>query len=123
VERCAPLEVQGIDPSEGQLAFARKRPAARIAKLSRGDAMALPFPPDTFDAATMALVISFVPDPIKGVAEMVRVIRPGGSMRLKPGKSQSKEHSMILRISGRPVCWRRVPSLQSLQWRLKISKC
>jgi ubiquinone/menaquinone biosynthesis C-methylase UbiE len=80
VERCSPLEVQGIDPSEGQLAFARKRPAARIAKFSRGDAMALPFPPDTFDAATMALVISFVPDPIKGVAEMVRVVRSGGTV-------------------------------------------
>ena len=40
VERCAPVEVQGIDPSEGQLAFARSRPAARIAKFSRGDALA-----------------------------------------------------------------------------------
>jgi ubiquinone/menaquinone biosynthesis C-methylase UbiE len=39
--------------------------------------MALPFPADTFDAATMALVISFVPEPIKGVAEMTRVVRPG----------------------------------------------
>ena len=28
VERCAPAEVQGIDPSEAQLAFARTRPAA-----------------------------------------------------------------------------------------------
>src|SRR5215470_11513305 len=59
-------------------AFARKRPAARIAKFSHGDAMALPFPADAFDAATMALVISFVPEPIKGVAEMTRVVRPGG---------------------------------------------
>jgi ubiquinone/menaquinone biosynthesis C-methylase UbiE len=78
VERCAPAEVQGIDPSEGQLAFARKRPAARIAKFSHGDATALPFPAGTFDAATMALVIYFVPDPAKGVAEMARVVRPGG---------------------------------------------
>jgi ubiquinone/menaquinone biosynthesis C-methylase UbiE len=78
VERCAPAEVQGIDPSEGQLAFAHKRPAPRVAKFNRGDAMSLPFPTDTFDAATMALVISFVPDPLKGVAEMVRVVRPGG---------------------------------------------
>ena len=44
VERCAPVEVQGIDPSEGQLAFARTRPAARVAEFRQGDAMALPFP-------------------------------------------------------------------------------
>jgi ubiquinone/menaquinone biosynthesis C-methylase UbiE len=78
IERCAPTLVNGIDPSEAQLDFARKRPAARRAKFDRGDAMALPFPADAFDAATMALVIFFVPDPAKGVAEMARVVRPGG---------------------------------------------
>jgi ubiquinone/menaquinone biosynthesis C-methylase UbiE len=78
IERCAPCEIQGVDPSEGQLAFARTRPAARLAKFDRGDAMALPFSAATFDAAAMALVILFVPDPAKGVAEMVRVVRPGG---------------------------------------------
>ena len=35
VERCAPAEVQGIDPSEAQLAFARARPAARVANFAR----------------------------------------------------------------------------------------
>ncbi|MGC1950900.1 MAG: class I SAM-dependent methyltransferase, partial [Pseudolabrys sp.] len=45
-----------------------------------GDAMALPFPADTFDVAIMALVIFFVPDPAKGVAEMTRVARPGGAV-------------------------------------------
>ena len=40
--------------------------------------MALPFPDDRFDAAVMALVIFFVPEPAKGLAEMVRVVRPGG---------------------------------------------
>src|SRR6516225_6001474 len=80
VERCAPAEVQGIDPSEGQLAFAQKRPAARVATFSRGDAISLPFPADTFDAATMALVIYFTPEPIKGVVEMARVVRPGGTV-------------------------------------------
>src|SRR5262249_2214410 len=78
VERCAPTFVNGIDPSEAQLDFARKRLAARRAKFDRGDAMALPFSVDAFDAATMALVIFFVPDPAKGVAEMARVVRPGG---------------------------------------------
>jgi SAM-dependent methyltransferase len=78
VERCGPVEVQGIDPSEGQLAFARTRPAARLAEFLQGDAMALPFPASRFDAAVMALVLVFVPDPAKGVAEMVRVVSPGG---------------------------------------------
>ena len=76
VQRCAPAEVQGIDPSEAQLAFARARPAARGAAFHQGDAMALPFPQDRFDAAVMALVIFFVPDPARGVAEMVRVVCP-----------------------------------------------
>src|SRR5260370_793074 len=44
VQRCAPAEIRGIDPSEAQLAFARARPAARGAAFHQGDAMALPFP-------------------------------------------------------------------------------
>src|SRR4051812_48104700 len=80
VERCAPRSVDGIDPSEAQLAYARTRPAARVAHFRRGDAMAQPFPDDTFDAAVMPLVIFFVPEPAKGVAEMARVVCPGGSV-------------------------------------------
>ena len=80
VERCAPAEVQGIDPSEGQLAFARTRSTSRVAEFRQGDAMALPFPADRFDAAVMALVLIFVPDPAKGIAEMARVVRPGGTV-------------------------------------------
>jgi SAM-dependent methyltransferase len=77
-ERCSPLEVQGIDPSEGQLAYARTRAAASVATFQTGDAMALPFPAETFDAAVMALVVVFVPEPATGLREMVRVVRPGG---------------------------------------------
>ncbi len=78
VDQCKPAEVQAIDPSEAQIAFARARPAARVAHFQIGDAMALPFADKHFDAAAMALVIFFVPDPVKGVAEMVRVVRRGG---------------------------------------------
>ena len=73
VERCAPVEVQGIDPSEGQLAFARTRSAARIAQFRQGDAMALPFSNASFDAAVMALVIFF---PCSG---LIRVLTHGAS--------------------------------------------
>ena len=79
-ERCAPSEVEGVDPSEAQLSFARARPVGQIAKFHRGDALALPFSEARFDAAVMALVIFFVPDPARGVAEMARVVCPGGSV-------------------------------------------
>ena len=42
--------------------------------------MALPFADGSFDAAVMALVLVFVPDPAKGVGEMVRVVVPGGAV-------------------------------------------
>ena len=80
VECCAPAEVEGVDPSEAQLSFARARPVGQIAKFQRGDALALPFSESRFDAAVMALVIFFVPDPARGVTEMVRVVCPGGTV-------------------------------------------
>jgi SAM-dependent methyltransferase len=76
--RCAPVSIDGIDPSEAQLAYARTRNALRDAQFRQGDAMALPFGDDTFDAAVMPLVIFFVPEPARGVAEMARVVCPGG---------------------------------------------
>ena len=77
-QRCAPTGIQGIDPSEEQLVFARARSALHEATFQTGDAMALPFDANQFDAAVMALVLFFVPNPSKGVAELARVVRPGG---------------------------------------------
>lgn len=78
MDRCAPSRITGIDPSEEQLQFARERPVSRIANFVAGDAMFLPFTDTSFDAAVMPLVLFFVPDPKKGLSEMMRVVRPGG---------------------------------------------
>ena len=78
--KLAPAEVEGVDPSGAQLSFARARHLGQIAKFQQGDAQALPFSDERFDAAVMALVIFFVPDPAKGINEMVRVVRPGGTV-------------------------------------------
>jgi ubiquinone/menaquinone biosynthesis C-methylase UbiE len=80
IAKNAPAEISGIDPSDGQLAYARTRSGTATAHFSKGDAMALPFPDRSFDVAIMALVIFFVPEPAKGVAEMVRVVSPGGTV-------------------------------------------
>lgn len=80
VERCAPSRVEGIDPSEEQVAYARKRVGEGRAHFRTGDSMALPYADAGFDIAAMGLVIFFMPDPQKGVAEMARVTRAGGTV-------------------------------------------
>ena len=77
-EQSEPLTLVGIDPSEAQLAYARQQPMLQSVDFVNADAMALPFPDDAFDLAVMPLVIFFVPEPAQGVAEMARVVAPGG---------------------------------------------
>lgn len=77
---CAPRSIHGVDPSQQQLAYASAQPALQAAVFEQGDAMALPYPDAAFDIAVMPLVIFFVPEPARGVAEMARVVRPGGSV-------------------------------------------
>ncbi len=78
--RAHAAHVSGVDPSAGQLAFARTRLDERSAAFHLGTAATLPFADASFDAAAMALVIFFVPVPEAGVAEMVRVTKPGGTV-------------------------------------------
>lgn len=75
---CPPSALHGVDLSDAQIAYARTRDALRNGEFRTGDAQSLPFDDNSFDVATMALVISFVPDPAKAVSEMTRVVRPGG---------------------------------------------
>lgn len=78
IERRAPAAAVAVDPSNEQLDYARTRPGARLAQFHHGDAQALGFGDRAFDVAAMALVISFLSDPAKAIAEMARVVRPGG---------------------------------------------
>jgi SAM-dependent methyltransferase len=79
VERCKPTSVLAFDPSAAQLAYARTRlPPGAPVRWGEADAMRLPVADAASDAAVMALVLFFVPDPAVGVAEMCRAVRSGG---------------------------------------------
>jgi SAM-dependent methyltransferase len=71
-------EVIGVDSSPEMLALARaKVPSARF---EAGDLERLPLPDASVDAAVCALALSHAPDIRPGVAELGRVVRPGGSV-------------------------------------------
>jgi demethylmenaquinone methyltransferase/2-methoxy-6-polyprenyl-1,4-benzoquinol methylase len=83
-ERVAPDgEVVGSDFAEGMLARAHAKVAARPGLVVRprfewGDALALPYDDDAFDATTVGFGARNFSDLGRGLAEMVRVVRPGG---------------------------------------------
>ena len=79
-ELCSPSKLLGIEPSEAQIEFARKRSITQQATFQIGDATALACESSSFDVATMALVLFFLPDPVLGMAEMKRVVKSEGTL-------------------------------------------
>ena len=82
LERCD-CSVVGIDQSAAMLARARARfggrEGARI-ELLEAEAEALPFASESFDALTFTYLLRYVDDPRATLAELARVVRPGGRM-------------------------------------------
>jgi len=76
----AGVRVIGLDPARDALLAARRR--APAVPLVQGDAQALPFRDAAFDAVVSGLVFCSVPDPARGLAEVKRVLRPGGALRM-----------------------------------------
>jgi demethylmenaquinone methyltransferase/2-methoxy-6-polyprenyl-1,4-benzoquinol methylase len=56
--------------------------AANRMKFVEADAQALPFPANTFQLVTVAFGLRNITDPDQGLAEMVRVVRPGGRVAI-----------------------------------------
>ena len=78
----APGETFGIDIQPGQIEQARAR-ANDAASFRVGDCYALPFPDARFDAAFANGVLMHVREPLRALAELRRVLRPGGVVALR----------------------------------------
>ena len=74
------VRVVGIDVSAEALARARRR--RPDVPLVRADAEALPFRTGAFDTVVSGLVFCSVPDAGRGLLEVKRVLRPGGTLRM-----------------------------------------
>lgn len=78
LDRCSPAGVIAIDPAVAQIAAARSKPIARRADFRVAEAQNLPFEDGSFDVVATALVIHFIPDRPRALAEMRRVACAGG---------------------------------------------
>ena len=71
-------DIVGIDPSQAFISYARKNAKSERSRFEIGDAQALQFKDASFDHTMALLVINFIPDHNKAIAEMRRVTRPQG---------------------------------------------
>jgi SAM-dependent methyltransferase len=100
--------IVALDLSRRMLALAAQKSTAYLDRLTLlwQDATALPFGNDTFDAVTCLEALEFLPDGRATMAEMARVLRPGGvlltsnrigpGVRWMPGRTMEREQLIAL---------------------------
>jgi demethylmenaquinone methyltransferase/2-methoxy-6-polyprenyl-1,4-benzoquinol methylase len=80
------IPISGADFCREMLVIAAKKANAAGAgervHFVEADAQALPFPTNTFQLVTIAFGLRNIADPDRGLAEMVRVVRPGGRIAI-----------------------------------------
>ncbi len=73
-------ELAGVRELFAAMREAGEVPAGAEADIKQGDALSLPFPDGEFDRVVAAEVLEHIPDDITSVAELARVLRPGGTI-------------------------------------------
>ena len=73
-------ELAGVLDLFAAMREAGEVPAGAEADIKQGDALALPFADEEFDRVVAAEVLEHIPDDTAAIAELVRVLRPGGTI-------------------------------------------
>ena len=90
----SPSELHNVETMFAALRDEGEVPAGASARTVRGDAYALPFGDDNFDAVIAAEVLEHLPDDERAMAELYRVLRPGGQIAVT-----------VPRWGPEKVCW------------------
>jgi ubiquinone/menaquinone biosynthesis C-methylase UbiE len=120
----ADATVTGVELSPAMLAIARQRAAGlgRDVDLHEGDAEHLPFSDGSFDTAVCALSLCTIPDPVRAIGEMKRVLVPGGRLLLLDhvGSTWPPIHlaqwlleRLTIRVAGEYFTRRQLPLVQT----------
>jgi len=80
------IDVVAVEPSDAMRA---RIPRTASIQVLEGDAMALPLPDDSADAAWLSLVIHHIPDLNAAAQEIRRVLRPGAPVLMRQGFSDT----------------------------------
>jgi len=126
-------EIVGVDNSRGMLAVAAEKTDAFSGRihLVEHDAAPLPFADDSFDAVTLLEGLEFVPDRAAALAELTRVLAPGGwllttnrvgrDVRLMPGRMDTPDRfaARLEQMGITEVCTRSWQTYYNLVWARK----
>jgi len=96
-ERHPHLSLVGIDLEVGQIARARQRARRRrcAVDFEVADAQALPFPDTSFDVVVSFGSAKHWPDPLKGIGECWRVLKPGGELLIADATSDATRDEVV----------------------------
>jgi ubiquinone/menaquinone biosynthesis C-methylase UbiE len=108
------FKILGVDLAGPMLDLARRNAAGaglvdRI-RFARGDAKALPFPDGRFEAVVSNTIVHHIPDPAVALAEMIRLVAPGGTLMVRdlarPSDASSVEALVQLHAGSEPIAAR-----------------